>query len=276
MPTQDEFDLATLLEDLLSKSQRNDLFRAIELSGAPVTEFELKVRLLDGHYGPAQASLDHQASESYFAILPSGKTFSILGRLTDAGKARDAQRYERDEEAYHNFNLALWGVQAHSLVIPGTDVCWPELLSLVETWARKAHEIAEEYAVTPDLWAQLRQSKALIAEQQQFANTPFTEPEQSEISSQIQRVKEYIQATCELTAEQLAVVEDRLDHAEQASHRIGRKDWLMLFNGALFSLVLTDLVPPQPVQHILWMTFRGLAHLFVGIGGGPPSLSHGG
>jgi hypothetical protein len=275
VPTQDEFDLDTLLEDLLSKSQRNDLFRAIELSGAPVTEFELTVRLLDGRYGPAQASLDHQASESYFAILPSGKTFSILGRLTDGGKAPGTQRYEADEEAYHNFNLALWGVRAHSLVIPGMNVGWPELLSLVETWARKSHEITEKYAATSDLWAQLRESKVLIAEQQQFANTPFTEPEQSEISSQIQRVKEYIRATCELTAEQLAVVQDRLDHAEEASHRIGRKDWLMLFNGALFSLFLSDLVPPQPVQHILWMTFQGLAHLF-GIGGGPPSLSRGG
>jgi hypothetical protein len=241
VPTPDELDLAELLEDLLSKPQRNDLFRAIEQAGVPVTEFELKVSLLGSQDGPARASIDHQASKSYFAILSSGKTFSIHGRLTDGAKAPDAQRRNKDEEAYRNFKRALWGVRAHSPGIPGLDLSWPELLSLAEIWARKAHELAEEYAATPDLWAQLRQGKELFGGQHQFANMPFTQPEQSEISSQIQQVREHIKATSELTGEQLAVIEDRLDHAEQASERMGRKDWLMLFNGALFSLVLSEL-----------------------------------
>ena len=43
----------------------------------------------------------------------------------------------------------------------------------------------------------------------------------------------------------------------------------MLFNGALFSLVVTDLIPPQAVQHILLMTFHSLGHLF-GFGAPPP------
>jgi hypothetical protein len=58
-------------------------------------------------------------------------------------------------------------------------------------------------------------------------------------------------------------------------HRMGRKDWLMLFNGALFSLVLTDLIPAEAVQHILLMTLHGLGHLF-GIGAPPMHLPHGG
>jgi len=152
------------------------------------------------------------------------------------------------------------------------NLAWPELLSLVEIWARKAHELAEKYAATPDLWAQLRQSKELLAGQQHFANTPFTQLERAEISNQIQQVGEYIKTTYELTGEQLAAVEDLLDHAEQASRRMGRKDWLVLFNGALFSLLLSDLVPSQAVQHILWMTLHGLGHLF-GIGG-PLLLPH--
>lgn len=272
----DELDLDILLEDFLSKFQRNDLFRAIEQSGVPVTEFELKVRLLGSGDGAAWASLDHKASESYFAVLPSGDTFSIHGWLMDGGKVPDRQRREKERQAYRNFQLALWGVRAHSLVFPGMNLGWPELLSLVDTWARKAHDLAEEYANAPDLWAELRQGKALLFERQQFANTPFTGTEQSDISSQIQQIREYIKVTCELTGEQIAVVEDRLDHVEQASRRMGRKDWLMLFNGALFSLVLSDLVPPQVVQHILWTSFHGLGHMF-GIGGIVlPSLSHGG
>ena len=65
-------------------------------------------------------------------------------------------------------------------------------------------------------------------------------------------------------------IEARLDEAEEASRRIGRKDWLMAFNGAVFSLILTDLLPAQAAEHILVMTLAGLGHLF-GIGS-PPQL----
>ena len=260
-----------LLEDFLSKSQRNDLFRAIEEAGVPVTEFELKVRLLDGRDGSAWASLDHQASESYFAILPSGKTFSIHGRLTDGGKVPDAQRRNKDEEAYRNFKLALWGVRAHSPRIPGMSLDWPELLSLAEIWAWKAHELAEEYANTPDLWAQLRQSTALLAGQQQFANTPFTDSERSEISSQIQQVKAYIKTTYELTAEQISGIEQKLDDLKEASHRVGRKDWITMLYGAAFGMIVNDSVPAHVVQNILAMAVHGLAHLF-GFGGAPTAI----
>ena len=63
----------------------------------------------------------------------------------------------------------------------------------------------------------------------------------------------------------------RLGQAEQASRRLGRKDWLMLFNGAVFSLILTDLITPQTAQQVIMLTVHGLGHLF-GIGAPPPHL----
>jgi len=110
-----------LLGDLLSKSQRNDLFQAIEQAGARVTEFELKVRLLGAQDGSAWASLDHQVSGSYFAVLPSGETFSIHGWLTDGDKAPAAQRRKKERQAYHNFKLALWGGASAFTVNPGHE-----------------------------------------------------------------------------------------------------------------------------------------------------------
>jgi hypothetical protein len=256
----DELDLTLLLEELLSKSQRNDLFQTIEQTGVPVTEFDLKVSLLGSQDGSAWASLEHQPSESYFAILPSGKTFSVLGRLRDGEKVPDAQRRSRDEEAYRNFKLALWGVRAHSLRVPGMDLDWPELLSLAGIWARKAHELAEEHANMPDLWAGFHQSK--IIPTHRYENTSFTDSERSEISDHIQQVKAYIDATYELTAEQIWCIEHKLDDLNEASHRVGRKDWITMLYGAAFGMIVNDSIPANLVQHILAMAVHGLGHLF--------------
>ena len=57
-----------------------------------------------------------------------------------------------------------------------------------------------------------------------------------------------------------------MEHAEEASRRIGRKDWITLFNGAVLSLIFTDTITPDTAQHIILMTINGLGHLF-GIGG---------
>jgi hypothetical protein len=106
-------------------------------------------------------------------------------------------------------------------------------------------------------------------------NTPFTASEQADVSEQIKQVRDYIRATFELTSEQISRVEETLNHAEEASRHMGRKDWLLLFNGAVFSLILTDLITPQAAQHILMLTVNGLGHLF-GFGGAPPHLLGGG
>ena len=69
-------------------------------------------------------------------------------------------------------------------------------------------------------------------------------------------------------------MESGLEHAEKASRRMGRKDWITLFNGAVFSLILTDTITPDTAQHIILMAVHGISHLF-GIGGPLPHLPPG-
>ena len=69
-------------------------------------------------------------------------------------------------------------------------------------------------------------------------------------------------------------MESRLEHAEKASRQMGRKDWITLFNGAVFSLILTDTITPDTAQHIILMALHGISHLF-GIGGPLPHLPPG-
>jgi hypothetical protein len=96
-------------------------------------------------------------------------------------------------------------------------------------------------------------------------NTLFNIGEQAEISEQIQQIKAWIKKTYELSGEQWARVKARLDEADQASRRIGRKDWRIMFYGTGSSLILSNLIPPRAAQHILVLTVHGRAHLF-GIG----------
>lgn len=50
---------------------------------------------------------------------------------------------------------------------------------------------------------------------------------------------------------------------------MGRKDWLLLFSGTIFTLIVTDIVTPGVAEHIFTMVIQGIAHLF---GGPPPQI----
>ena len=124
---------------------------------------------------------------------------------------------------------------------------------------------------TPDLWEKLRQGSELLASGQHgdLANTLFTHTEQVQIARQLAEIKQYVHKNYELTAEQTARVEARFDAAEEASRRLGRKDWVLLFGGALLGTLTSALLPAHIVLEILTATAQGIGHLF---GGGPPQL----
>jgi hypothetical protein len=87
--------------------------------------------------------------------------------------------------------------------------------------------------------------------------------------AQLQVIKRSVAEKFELTNEQIAHIDERLDEAAEASKRMGRKDWLLLFGGTVFNLIVTDTVTPGVAGHIFTMVVQGIAHLF---GGGPPQI----
>jgi hypothetical protein len=89
------------------------------------------------------------------------------------------------------------------------------------------------------------------------------------ITGQLAAIKEQIKKTYDLTAEQESKIDARFEEAEKASERLGRKDWILLFGGAVFSLILADIITPDIAQHVLMLTVHGLGHLFLG---GPPPV----
>jgi hypothetical protein len=49
----------------------------------------------------------------------------------------------------------------------------------------------------------------------------------------------------------MSAIEQTLDEVKEASTRVGGKDWMMLANGALLSLIVNDVIPAHVVQSVL-------------------------
>ena len=216
----------------LTKAQKNEVFGAVKAGGLDPFDCDLD---MDGD----SVAVIHPASKSLAELLePEPGWYAVRGHVGIDPPL-------------------LWAIR----------VKWDGLLQGIDNWA--VHVVRD--VVTPDLWEEVRRAREILSQSQTGDNSAFTPEEQVQISTRIGQIKEYIGTTYELTSGQMARVEERLDAAEEASKRIGRKDWLMAFNGAVFSLFLSDLIPQQAATHMVVMAISGLGHLF-GIGNLPPSL----
>lgn len=138
-----------------------------------------------------------------------------------------------------------------------------DLVGRVRSWAKDI----PGWMDTPDLWKSMPDTSSIPGElTPESDNTPFTADEQKAISDQLKEIAESVKKTYELTAEQSAKLDEKFEEAEKASRRMGRKDWGLLFGGAVFSLILADVITPGVAGHILMMIEHGLGYLF----GGPP------
>jgi hypothetical protein len=127
----------------------------------------------------------------------------------------------------------------------------------------------------PDYWDEMKRGRQLLAESQKDArNTPFTQDEQRQIAAQSQEMKKQVRAQFELTSEQMALVDEKLDDAAEASKRMGRKDWLIYFLGTITALIITTTVTAGVGEHIFNVVIHGLANLFTG-GSEPPQIPPG-
>jgi hypothetical protein len=93
-------------------------------------------------------------------------------------------------------------------------------------------------------------------------NTLFTTDEQTRINPVFEAIRMQLGERDDLTPEQRASMDGKLDELVAASEKLGRKDWLTLVLATGFSLMASDLVPAHVVQHVVGLTLRGVAHMF--------------
>lgn len=223
---------------MLSKRQRNAVFATMLTNGLAPESCALQ--------DPASravtvASIRHEASGSSFTLWPDHDEAGKFGGSTSVGSADFGRCSAYD---------------------------WDQILDKLASWAREVRYEID----APDLWAELQQVPAVLAAAQsaETSNAPFTLSEQTEISGRLDEIKKLMREKFELTPEQLSAIKQTLDDVKEASTRLGRKDWLMMFFGATVSVVFTDAVPPAVIRTVLMTVVHGIAHLF-GLGL-PPSM----
>ena len=251
----------------LTKVQRNDLYMSI----------------LAGGLDPADCDLTEIYEPEQTRTVPIYSLFRITQvhsrhelqrparRITQIKHVSSSSTYHVTITFYQNEHgigtrpVYFYGRAIEDQRLSGGLYGWQGCLDGAYKWAA---DVKRKY-VDPDYWAQLRRRRDFLAEaqRQDLVNTPFKPEEQAEIANQLQAIKDYVSLTYSLSAEQAERIDRRFGDIHDASRRLGRKDWLLLFGGAMLSLILSAVAPPEAVQHILTMAAQGLGHLF----GGEPS-----
>jgi frataxin-like iron-binding protein CyaY len=224
----------------LTKRQRNEIFEALQAKGVDPDEYSLEP--LEGLWLSTIVGgnrIVHAGSGSWMDVGIGFRSGKYMCALVIAGV--------RVEDFEHS--------------------TWSEVIDHVRLWV---NDVVLETS-GPDFWAELQEVHEVLtaAQAADASNTPFTSDEQAEISTRIDQAKDVVRReNPELAAEQLSTIEQTLDEVKEASTRIGRKDWMMLANGALLSLIVNDVVPAHVVQSVFNMLISGISHLF-GLGGSP-------
>ena len=215
-----------------AKEQRNSVFEALIEAG--MNPADCKFEVSNSH-----AHIVHTTSESFITFY--SQMVNNGTQLCNYFGARIGEAAPYSKAVYTRF----------------TD---RTIRNLVVSWVSRVQKDLD----VPDLWGDFRSARELLSQssQETASNTPFSLDEQAQITRHLKQISEYMRVTYALSNEQMSRIETRLDEAEVAARRIGRKDWLLMFLGILFSLIITGLVTPTAVEQIFAAMLHALRHLF--------------
>jgi hypothetical protein len=162
---------------LLQKSQKNQIFKAIQSAGLDPREFSLE------ELGLEVTKIKHKWSKSYFLFA-----HEIVGGLY-VGHAIIGDGPEGPYQSARS---------------------WKTLMGRFSRWLRDLKRDLD----TPDLWTELQAEAELLGgtPYQANANTPFTPEEQKEIERRLREVEVDVRRTRSLSAEQMRVLDEKIDY----------------------------------------------------------------
>ena len=207
----------------LLQSQKNDVFRAIQTAGMAPTEFEWSTR---------ESRHDKSTQVPSLVHTPTGYVF--IFDLNPANNFRYCWYSPYGE--FHDVGYGL------------NKVNWPSVMSVVEDWIKA---LQQEYS-EPDLWQlTLAEKQLVVSSLEDLDNTQFSAAEQARISLALEQLQSRLAATGEHSAVQLKFIESRLNHLEEASRRLGRKDWITFAMGTLTNIILGAAFSPDAARELL-------------------------
>lgn len=110
---------------------------------------------------------------------------------------------------------------------------WGDVLSGFNHWL----DCLDAQFQAPDLWATISGDTQLIRLAADQDNQPFTPDEQTQVKKALDEIKAYLIKTHNLSGDRLEAIERQLSYLEEASSRLGRKDWSVILIGSLLGMV---------------------------------------
>lgn len=109
---------------------------------------------------------------------------------------------------------------------------------------------------SPDIWGAISQESELLdATVSDDDNSPFTKNEKEDIFTGLKEIKQYLIDAHQINAE---LVESRLKYLEEATDRLGRKDWINILFSIIIGIILNATVSPESAREI----FRFISVVF--------------
>jgi len=144
-----------------------------------------------------------------------------------------------------------------------------KVLKWFEWWVTRQVLVYVEDDKTEDLWGKIQKlSNLKMVDIDSDENTEFTGNERQQISEVLNRMKFEVKEFNELSAQQTVLVNEKLDYLLDASNRLNKKDWLMVFLGVLLPLLLQF---NEEIGKKMYKMFEPILDLFTNL---PPFLNY--
>ena len=209
--------------NLLLRSQQNELHREIQRLRVPASDFKW------------QEELSQFSREVNVAVLVHVPTkFDLV--------------FDKEKNASSWFAVASPHDEMIGRGYLGRAGDWQSMFEIAKGWLAV---VAKEH-FEPNLWHLNDVERALGAPAfDEMDNRKFSEIELSRIESALVELKAFLVATSGHTGEQNSFITLRLTHLEDASKRLGRKDWITLAMGTLTNIIVGVALAPDAARELL-------------------------
>lgn len=215
----------------LLRSQRNDLYKAIEQAGLTPSEFEI----FEPEFGVSTEKVAYRGTateeEFYFEI-------EVRGFRCSWSPARQSK---------HDADM------------------FQEWSSVVEVFSRWLQYLRRELDA-PDLWADLSQLTALAtasAEDDLDGEEPLSPGEQEKLMRGLDQVRELVASRADLPEDQKQAMSDAVDKIQTSSRRIGRNELFSMVVGAVVNQVIRTVLTVENAKWLMTKILIALGALHV-------------
>ena len=225
----------------LLKSQRNEVFNWIRVVGLIPSEFSWAT-------SSSESFPDHSVSR--ITHFPTGYFLSF------DRSSRWHQMYFSGSPGRNEISFSRYGTEK--------ELWSDDTKIIVQEWLNNLKKEID----APDLWKLAHEENNLldsVGRTSTLENTPFLEDEQLLISLKILEIRNFLINTQDLNVHHQQTVKKQLEYLVESSKRLGRKDWMNIGIGALFSLAMQLYLPAEPSRQLLHMFSTFFRHLIRGL-----------